>query len=88
MENMDKGITVPKYPKCPRIYLPNLSAQAQKFWISMKKGFLHWASVVRDNSNGFFFSIEIATEKSKSVVHSPYVVTVNYTHTFRLVHFQ
>ena len=29
-----------KYPKCPRIYLPNLSAQAQKFWISMKKGFI------------------------------------------------
>jgi hypothetical protein len=26
-----------KYPKCPRIYLPNLSAQAQKFWISIKK---------------------------------------------------
>ena len=25
-------------PKCPRIYLPNLSAQPQKFWISMKKG--------------------------------------------------
>ena len=28
------------YPKCPRIYLPNLSSQAQKFWISMKKGFI------------------------------------------------
>jgi hypothetical protein len=27
-------------PKCPRIYLPNLSAQAQKFWISMKKGLI------------------------------------------------
>ena len=25
------------YSKCPKIYLPNLSAQAQKFWISMKK---------------------------------------------------
>jgi hypothetical protein len=54
MENMDKGLTVPKwvlmfgqkYPKYPKIYLPNLLAQAQKFWISMKKG-LHWASVVR-----------------------------------------
>ena len=23
-------------PKCPRTYLPNLSAQVQKFWISMK----------------------------------------------------
>ena len=45
MENMDKGLTVPdslaeKYPKCPKIYLPNLSAQAQKFGISMKKGFI------------------------------------------------
>jgi hypothetical protein len=26
--------------KCPKIYLPNLSAQAQKLWISMKKGFI------------------------------------------------
>jgi hypothetical protein len=29
-----------KYPKCPRIYLPNLSALVHKFWISMKKGFI------------------------------------------------
>ena len=29
-----------KYPKCPKIYLPKLSAQAQKFWILMKKGFI------------------------------------------------
>ena len=47
MENMDKGLTVPKWvlkvrPKMPQ----NLSAQAQKLWISMKKR-LHWASVVR-----------------------------------------
>jgi hypothetical protein len=48
MENMDKGLTVPKrmlkigqkYPKCPKIYLPELSAQALKFGISMKKGFI------------------------------------------------
>ena len=47
MENMDKGLTVPKwvlfgrkYPKCPRNYLPNLSVQAQKFWISIKKALL------------------------------------------------
>ena len=51
MVNMDKGLTVPKWVvvlfwaknqknKCPRIFLPNLSAQAQKFWISMKKGFI------------------------------------------------
>ena len=38
IENNDKG------PKGPRIYLPNLFAQAQRFWVSMKK-MLHWASV-------------------------------------------
>jgi hypothetical protein len=27
-------------PNDPKIYLPNLSAQAQKFEISMKKGFI------------------------------------------------
>ena len=46
---MDKGLTVPKWvlifgpnfnPKCPRMCLPNLFAQAQKFRISMKKGFI------------------------------------------------
>ena len=48
----------PKIPQMPqnltslaslftRIYMPNLSAQAQKFWISMKKGFIgHPQSVV------------------------------------------
>ena len=40
MENMDKGHIVRKYPKCPKIYLPKLSAQAQKFGILMKKGFI------------------------------------------------
>ena len=44
MKNMDKELTVlkfgRKYPKRPRIYLPNLSAQAQKFWNSMEKGFI------------------------------------------------
>ena len=34
-----------KYPKCPNDYLSNMSAQAQKFGISMKKRH-HWASVV------------------------------------------
>ena len=29
-----------KYPECPKIYLPKLSAQAQKFGIFMKKGFI------------------------------------------------
>ena len=45
MENIDKGLTVPKWvlmvrpkiPQMPQIYLPNLSTQAHKFWISMKK---------------------------------------------------
>ena len=27
-------------PKCPKIYLPKLSVQAQKFEISMKSGFI------------------------------------------------
>ena len=51
MENMDKGRVAPNWvlivqpkipqtPQNPRIYLPNLSAQAQKFWVSMKKGFI------------------------------------------------
>ena len=48
MENMDKGLTVPKWvlinrpkiPQMPKIYLPKLPAQAQKFGISMKKGFI------------------------------------------------
>ena len=39
-----------KYLKCPKIYLPKLSAQAQKFGILMKKR-LHWASVVRDSTH-------------------------------------
>ena len=39
---MGKGLTAlyqnsQKYPQCPRIYLPNLSVQAQKFKISIKK---------------------------------------------------
>ena len=33
-------IVRPNIPKCPKNYLPNLSAQAQKFWISIKKGFI------------------------------------------------
>ena len=45
MENMDKDLTVPKWvlivwPKSPKIFLPNFSAQAQKFEISMKKYFI------------------------------------------------
>ena len=56
MENMDKGLTVPKWmlinrPKIPQIP-QNLSVQAQKFGISVKKGFI-WASVVRDYNYAF-----------------------------------
>jgi hypothetical protein len=54
MEKMVKGLPIPKWvgpkmgadssarntPNAPKIYLPNLSAKAQKFWISMKKGFI------------------------------------------------
>ena len=55
MKNMDKGLTVAKWvlivwPKYHRIYLPYLSGQAQKFWISIKKR-LHLASVVRVYNN-------------------------------------
>ena len=38
-----------KYPKCPNIYLPKLSAEAHNFGILMKKKMLHCASVVRVN---------------------------------------
>ena len=48
MESMDKGLTVPKWvlinqPKIPQMsqnLQPKLSAQDQKFGISMKKGFI------------------------------------------------
>ena len=54
IENVDKGLHCTKMgadsaaentPKCPRIYLPNLSAQAQVLNFNEKR--LHWASVVR-----------------------------------------
>ena len=56
MEIMDKGLTAPKWllinqseiPKMPKFYLLNLSAQAQKIWVLMKKGSRHhWASIFR-----------------------------------------
>ena len=49
MENMDNGLThctkmdadkSAKNTPNAQIYLPKLSAQTQKFWISMKKGFI------------------------------------------------
>ena len=39
-------ICADKYPKCLKIYKPKLSAQAQKFGISMKKR-LHSTTIVR-----------------------------------------
>ena len=56
MENMDKGLTVPKcvlinqpkkYQKCSQIYLPKLHAQVWDF--DEKK--LHWASVDRGQNH-------------------------------------
>jgi hypothetical protein len=54
MENMDKGITAPKWvmivwPKIPKMP-QKLSAQAPKFWISMGKR-LDWAVVVFEPFN-------------------------------------
>ena len=54
MENMDKGLTVPKWvlinrPKFPKTYLPKLSAEAQKFAIQWKKA--SWPSIVRGGNN-------------------------------------
>ena len=45
MENMDKGLNVPQWVlinrlKIPQMYLPKFSAQAQKFGISIQKGFI------------------------------------------------
>ena len=54
MENMDKGLTAPKWglinkskiPEMPKTYLLKLSAQAKIFGISIKE-VSFWASVVR-----------------------------------------
>ena len=42
MENikMSADKSAENTPKCPKIYLPKLSTQAQKFGISMKKFFI------------------------------------------------
>ena len=55
---MDKGLTVPKWlhifwPKIPQMP-QNLSAQAQEFGISMKKG-LHRASAVHELTRFLWF---------------------------------
>ena len=48
LKKIDKGLIVSKWvllvwlkiPQMPKIYVPNLSAEAQKFWISMEKSLL------------------------------------------------
>jgi hypothetical protein len=48
MENLNKGLTVPKWvlivklkiPQMPQNLSATLSVQAQKFWISNEKGFI------------------------------------------------
>ena len=35
-----RSLIKPSVPKCPKIYLPKLSVQPQKFGILMKKGFI------------------------------------------------
>ena len=37
---MGADISAENTPNAPEFYLPNLSAQAQKFWLSMKKSFI------------------------------------------------
>ena len=82
MENIDKGLTVPKWvlivrpkiPQRPKIYLPNLSAQAQKFWISMKKASLGvpslWVNLSLPKDwlgwSSFFFGLDNLKTKQKS----------------------
>ena len=56
MENMDNGLTVsklvlinrPKITQMPKICLPNLFAQAQKFGILMEKGFIGYNPMYRN----------------------------------------
>ena len=61
MKNMDNGLTA------PRIYLPNLSARAQKFWISMKKGFIERPSSVT-KTVACFHVLFHATERTTKFV--------------------
>ena len=54
MENMDKGLTVPKQvlinqpkiPKCPKFFSAQIVCPSPKVWVFNEKR-LHWASVVR-----------------------------------------
>ena len=76
MENMDKGLTVStkmgadnmainKYPKCPKIYLPKLSAQAQKFGILMIKGLIvhsPWDSPLLPTASLLLFTLSFSSE--------------------------
>ena len=58
MENMDKGLTVPKWvltKSAESTQMPqNLSAQAQKFGILMKKGFIGCPQFVDNTTEKFY----------------------------------
>ena len=70
MENMDTGLIVPKWVRIVWLKIPqmpqNLSAQVQKFWISIKKGFINTASVVRVCYLGFGFFVKLTQEGTGS----------------------
>ena len=66
-------IVWPKYPECPRIYRSNLSAQAQKFWISMEKDFIGHPSSVTIAIGGvyslFNCCIGLVKKKELQILH-------------------
>ena len=67
MENMDKGLTVPKWvlivwPKVPQMP-QNLSAQfvcPSPKALDFNEKRLHWVSVVRGNTTCYYFCIRLA----------------------------
>ena len=64
MQNMDKALTTKMGADCPAVNTPNapefigpnLFVQAQKFWISMIKGFIGRPLSVNTNKTGKAFS--------------------------------
>ena len=67
----------PKNPKCPRNYLLNLSAQAQKLWISMKKAswefivcaaILNYAIVLHQKITRMALSLFLKVRKSRKQI--------------------
>ena len=72
MENKEKGTNSTKIgadklaentSNIPKMYLPKLSAQAQKFGIFNEKKRLHWASIVREYNHSFFLSYRPRNKK-------------------------